>query len=178
MVFSRKSLLDTLMQIFIMLWHLVAEISRFKFDDYHVSRTGPSDLKLFWGGVYIFQNWFTSCIFLKKLHWDGCQKYWVNSCLYDGLMPSLLTNNFIVNIASLRGSKSSNRFKVADGRISAIYERESILTHPEWCMCASVTYRKVSNIRRTLVWNEIADDSDVVGASPVGAAPTTSSFST
>ena len=38
-------------------------------------------------------------------------------------------------------------------------------------------YRKVSNIRRTLVGNKIVDHSDVVGASPVGAAPTTSSFS-
>ena len=35
-----------------------------------------------------------------------------------------------------------------------------------------------SNISRTLVGNEIVDHSDVVGASPVGAAPTTSSFST
>ena len=39
-------------------------------------------------------------------------------------------------------------------------------------------YRQVSNIRRTLVRNIIVDHSDVVGASPVGAAPTTSSFST
>ena len=39
-------------------------------------------------------------------------------------------------------------------------------------------YRKASNIRRTLVGNKIVDHSDVVGASPVGAAPTTSSFST
>ena len=38
--------------------------------------------------------------------------------------------------------------------------------------------RQVSNIRRTLVSNKIVDHSDVVGASPVGAAPTTSSFST
>ena len=41
-----------------------------------------------------------------------------------------------------------------------------------------ITYRKVSNIRRTLVGNKIVDHSDVVGASPAGAAPTTSSFST
>ena len=41
-----------------------------------------------------------------------------------------------------------------------------------------LTYREVSNIRRTLVGNKIVDHSDVVGASPVGAAPTTSSFST
>ena len=40
------------------------------------------------------------------------------------------------------------------------------------------TYRKTSNIRRTLVGNKIVDHSDVVGASPVGAAPTTSSLST
>ena len=39
-------------------------------------------------------------------------------------------------------------------------------------------YRKTSNISRTLVGNKIVDNSDVVGASPVGAAPTTSSFST
>ena len=39
-------------------------------------------------------------------------------------------------------------------------------------------YRKTSNIRRTLVANKIVNHSDVVGASPVGAAPTTSSFST
>ena len=36
------------------------------------------------------------------------------------------------------------------------------------------TYRQVSNIRRTLVGNKIVDHSDAVGASPVGAAPTTS----
>ena len=39
-------------------------------------------------------------------------------------------------------------------------------------------YRKPSNISRTLAGNEIVDNSDVVGASPVGAAPTTSSFPT
>ena len=39
-------------------------------------------------------------------------------------------------------------------------------------------YHKVSNISRTLVGNKIVDHSDVVGVSPVGSAPTTSSFST
>ena len=43
---------------------------------------------------------------------------------------------------------------------------------------ACCKYRKTSNISRTLVGNKIVDNSDVVGASPVGAAPTTSSFST
>ena len=39
-------------------------------------------------------------------------------------------------------------------------------------------YSKTSNISVTLEGNKIVDHSDVVGASPVGAAPTTSSFST
>ena len=39
-------------------------------------------------------------------------------------------------------------------------------------------YCKTSNISRILVGNKIVDNSDVVGASPVGTAPTTSSFST
>ena len=38
-------------------------------------------------------------------------------------------------------------------------------------------YRQISNIRRSLISNKIVDHMDAVGASPVGAAPTTSSFS-
>ena len=48
----------------------------------------------------------------------------------------------------------------------------------KWIKKMSPTYRKTSNISRTLVGNKIVDNSDVDGASPVGAAPTTSSFST
>ena len=39
-------------------------------------------------------------------------------------------------------------------------------------------YRRISSIRRTLLGNTIVYHSDVVGASPVGAAPTTASFPT
>ena len=39
------------------------------------------------------------------------------------------------------------------------------------------SYRQVSSISRILVGNKIVDNSDVVGASPVDAAPTTSSLS-
>ena len=49
--------------------------------------------------------------------------------------------------------------------------------HNSNALCWITVYRQVSNIRRTLVGNKIVDYSDVVGASPVGAAPTTSSFS-
>ena len=57
MVFLKKSFLDTLMQTFIMLRHLVAEISRFKFDDYRVIHTGASDLKLFWVVYIHYKLW-------------------------------------------------------------------------------------------------------------------------
>ena len=46
------------------------------------------------------------------------------------------------------------------------------------CNFGDRVYRKTSNISHTLVGNKIVDNSDVVGASPVGADPTTSSFST
>ena len=39
-------------------------------------------------------------------------------------------------------------------------------------------YRKTSNVSRTLLGKEIVDHSDVVGASPASAGPTTSLFST
>ena len=47
-----------------------------------------------------------------------------------------------------------------------------------WENQSHYNYRKTSNISHTLVGYKIVDHSDVVGASPVGAAPTTSSFST
>ena len=55
----------------------------------------------------------------------------------------------------------------------------SLIQYPFSLMyCVFHKHRKTSNIRHTLVGNKIVDHSDVVGASPVGAAPTTSSFST
>ena len=41
-----------------------------------------------------------------------------------------------------------------------------------------IKYYPTSNVSHTLVGNKIADQADVVGALPIGAAPTTSSFST
>ena len=57
-----------------------------------------------------------------------------------------------------------------------------IMPHYGWLVLPYVLqkhiYCQVSNIRHTLVGNTAVDHSDVVGASPVGTAPTTSSFST
>ena len=49
---------------------------------------------------------------------------------------------------------------------------------PHGILCCEITYLQISNISHTLVGNKIVDHADVVGASPVGATPTTSSFST
>ena len=49
---------------------------------------------------------------------------------------------------------------------------------PPMCNSGLSNYRKTSNISRTLAGNKIVDNSDLVGASPVGAAPTTLSFLT
>ena len=47
-----------------------------------------------------------------------------------------------------------------------------------WGCSYGLNYYQVSDIRRTLLSNKIVEHSDVVGASPVGAAPTTSWLST
>ena len=56
------------------------------------------------------------------------------------------------------------------------WQRPRYLMHP--CDLKYIDYRKTSNISRTSVGDEIVDNSYVVGASHVGAAQNTSSFST
>ena len=53
-----------------------------------------------------------------------------------------------------------------------------VVAHNIYHACEMLDYHQTSNIRHTKVGNKIIDHSDVVGASSVGAAPTTSSFST
>ena len=43
---------------------------------------------------------------------------------------------------------------------------------------ADTMYRQNFNVSHTLIGNKIVDHSDAVGAAPVGAAPTASSFLT
>ena len=45
-------------------------------------------------------------------------------------------------------------------------------------MCHGLSYHQTFDISRILVGIKIVDHSNVVGASPVGSAPTTFSFST
>ena len=73
--------------------------------------------------------------------------------------------------------------KTSGKKLSALLDEANF--QDLWPLCAwSYTlypkglYRWLSNMRRTLIGNKIVHHSDVVRASPVGAAPTTSSFST
>ena len=61
--------------------------------------------------------------------------------------------------------------------IEKYYNQNTTKQNKTMCIVYGM-YRKTSNISRTLVSNKIVDHSDVDGASPVSAAPTTSSFST
>ena len=54
----------------------------------------------------------------------------------------------------------------------------SLLVILHFLFTLKMKYRQISNIRRTLIGNKLVDHSDVGGASPIGAAPSTSSFST
>ena len=49
-------------------------------------------------------------------------------------------------------------------------------THIVYNRLALRQYRQTSNISRNLIGNKLVGHSDVAGTSPVGAAPTTSSF--
>ena len=73
---------------------------------------------------------------------------------------------------SLQGSDDFNTEDINSWVVLEIYTFETTATSLRG------NYRKTSNLSRNLVGNKIVDHSDVVGASPVGAAPTTSSFST
>ena len=59
---------------------------------------------------------------------------------------------------------------------NGLWDQTSGYRKTKWRL--TIKYHQTSNISHTLVSNGLVDHSDVVAASPVGAAPTTSSFST
>ena len=83
-------------------------------------------------------------------------KHWIHFIIYFGIVPWYI-------------DKMVLWYKI----VKAVIIRSTAVSKT---LCFRI-YRKTSNIRRTLVGNKIVDYSNVVGASPVGAAPTTS-FST
>ena len=118
--------------------------------------------------------------FLKLL--DNMYKYEMDRQTdgqMDGQMDGWSETNIPPNNFVVRGDMRNNVSPCQHGQLA-----DSHLSVPvTWtgCFwsnvgCLAKSYCKTSNIRRTLVGNKIVDHSDVVGASPVGAAPTTFSF--
>ena len=103
-----------------------------------------------------FLQIYKSCCSEWTCEWDGEVENpsWLHCCHWFSPQWSYLRPSYLHNGIS------------HTGKMTSLY----------WIRACG--YRQVSNIRRTLEGNKIIDHSDVVGASPVGAAPTTSSFST
>ena len=107
-------------------------------------------------------------------------------------MPRYILHSTICRVCEINGTLDTEllwscccgltfEVPVKDGNWSSLYPQmsyhKSVPDH-QHTQRRIQRYRQVSNIRRTLVGNKIDDHSDVVWASPVGAAPTASSFST
>ena len=59
-----------------------------------------------------------------------------------------------------------------------LYDMTATLHFQSIYKTSNSNYRLTSIRRHSLLGNKIVDHSDVIGASPVGAAPTTTSFTT
>ena len=118
-----------------------------------------------WGFQMLSLFFFLSIDFqaCKCAYFVGIQK-WLDFWPLGLIFGSMLGNNYKINWCTC-----------LIGWCLSLILGQSVGTLLTFMPCL---YRKVSNISRTLVGNKVVDHSDVVGALPVGAAPTTSSFST
>ena len=111
-----------------------------------------------------------------------CQSVSVNEMPFCYTHTSLFCTGLLMwRMKQFPQLNSRNKLYVCIKRFSvcSIYSAMTCLSHTtthtrSW----ERIYHQVSNVRCTLVGNKIVDPSDVVGAAPVSAAPTTSSFST
>ena len=99
---------------------------------------------------------------------------WLNIILSCPFQAQRKVNVNILNLPNLNVSYQCNL------QFSLIQHFDARLIFlPEYLSCKkSNMYSQISNISGTFPDNKLVDQSDVVGASPVGAAPTTSSFAT
>ena len=119
-------------------------------------------------------RWHVTCMLSLAEHWQGRRALSNHVCAH-----SVISMWHLVCLQHLARACSEQ------SRSTTVLPINHMIQMPQ-CLSGFVNhdyyvkfkYCKTSNIRCTLVGNKIVDHSDVVGASPVGAAPTTSSFST
>ena len=117
-----------------------------------------------------------------KIHALQCKITWSLRHCYDNVALSCFLLLLYITSCKIRcnGTKSySGRSVNKSDQLKRYFYFMRNLQQLVSCPHQITTdYRQVSNIRRTWVSNWIVDHSDAVGAPPVGAAPTISSFST
>ena len=135
-------------------------------------------------------NWYQLFEMLKFFYKTTCTQYklycdferWVCPC-------KALLHAYLVYLIWVFDNPMQYKYQLSKESTILFKKAVSGYRPINWNICEKIqtqttnkpdktNYRQVSNMRRTLVGNKIVDHSDVVGASPVGAAPTTSSFST
>ena len=118
-----------------------------------------------------------SNIFFTITSWHGSAFHTTAPSTHKGSVMQRVADSSAVSLNTLLRKQSSGDLSYHDSDVTSLdWVRSSIW--PWEYDNIFYDYRQVSNTRRTLVGNQIVDHSDVVGASPVGAPPTTSSFST
>ena len=110
-------------------------------------------------------------------------------------LPTLISNKYCLNFSRkiqkthLWSKKPvlffSHHYKNEDRAQRFMTKTCNLISFKNWIIFVNrksitekMNYHQTSNISDTLVGNTIVHHTDVVGALPVGAAPTTSSFST
>ena len=112
----------------------------------------------------------SSMIMLTDTHTGITKPQWVNSS-FTGLLTLQMTLQRVSSLLLMPGLLVSPTHQQPCFRIFGSQHQGS-------CAVSELTYFQTSHIRCTLVSNKIVDPLEVVGASPIGTAPTTSSFST
>ena len=107
----------------------------------------------------------------KFSQWMGRMFHRVNSTASGARAPRVARASVIIILFYFSGNIPASAQK------SSVLYCYSFMRTPLQKMMHWNNYRQISNIRRTLIGNKIVDHSDVVGTSPVGAAPTTFSLS-
>ena len=146
------------------------------FHQKHYCLSLPPDVPCYYEKYRVTCYWLASKTYMKLL---TVEQLWIFSILRPSVHHIVYANGALVSSGPLMQRTNI----VTSSLPHAAYMPPG--TEPNWAGCLTTElltprniYRETSNKRHTLIGNKIVDHSDVVGASPVGAAPTTSSFST